>query len=69
VIQDEVSRGGRVDDHDDIVEVAAVGSEEVEVMRLLFRRLLLGGWGSGSGGDLAAASASVRRAEEPPGAR
>lgn len=67
MVQDEVSRGGRVNDHDDIVEVAAVGSEEVEVMRLLFRRLLLGGWWSGSGGDLAAAS--VRNAVEPPGAR
>jgi hypothetical protein len=67
VVQDEVSRGGRVDDHDDLVELAAVDSEEVEIMGLLLRRLLLGGRGSGRGRDLA--SAPVRRAVEPRGAR
>lgn len=67
VVQDEVSRGGRVDDQDDLVELASVGGEEVEVMRLLLRRLLLGGRGSGRGRDLA--GASVRRAVEPRRAR
>jgi len=67
VVQDEVSRGGRVDDQDDLVELASVGGEEVEVMRLLLRRLLLGGRGSGRGRDLA--GDSVRRAVEPRGPR
>lgn len=68
VVQDKVSRGGRVDDPDDLVEVAAVGGEEVEILRLLLRRLLLGGLGSRRGRDLAAAVAPARRAVEPRGA-
>lgn len=50
-VEDEVAVGGRVDDHDDLVEVAAVGGEKHEL-------LLIGGCGR----DLAAA---VGGAAEP----
>lgn len=56
MVEDEVPRDGRVDDHDDLVEVAAVGSQEHEVLRLLLRRFFLDGCGSGRGRDLGAAT-------------
>lgn len=56
VVEDEVPRDGRVDDHDDLVEFAAVGSQEHEVLRALLRRLLLDGRGSGRARDLSAAT-------------
>lgn len=43
-VEDEVAVRGRVDDHDDLVKVAAVGGEKHELLLLLLR-LLLGGWG------------------------
>lgn len=60
-VEDEVAVGGRVDDHDDLVEVAAVGREKHEL--LLFRLLLgLGGWGR----DLAVGGAAEPRGGRSP---
>lgn len=63
-VEDEVAVGGRVDDHDDLVEVAAVVGEKNELLLLLLLRLLLGG-GRGRRGLAVGGAAEPRGSRSP----
>ena len=65
-VEDEVAVGGRVDDHDDLVEVAAVGGEEHELL-LLPLLLGLGGCGRDLVGGAAEPSGAAREDREAGG--
>ena len=65
-VEDEVAVGGRVDDHDDLVEVAAVGGEEHELL-LLPLLLGLGGCGRDLVGGAAEPSGAAREEREAGG--